>query len=297
MSFGESFRYAYNTTIDSVPILNCLYEKVPVLADEEALRQGLMRFKTVLTMVKNLDPPKCVSFVREIVRASPMLYKVVEKNCPELHKILNPRGGKVPRTYLGKIFAKTATDVEKKLATQIMREVRKALPKLGRALLGLDAEAAKLVLENVVSKSSQIVAKCPEVEWAWIAGWGGLVVGSVAYATMDQLGINQAMQGSVQCVFRWWYGTDVTDASTDRMTVQLLRKKLQILHQGLNDQTSTLGVQPPTLTIAKMKSLVQQLDQAEQKVIDKHEDLVKTENPQKAVERYENNPLGGGRRF
>ena len=52
-------------------------------------------------MVRSLPAPKSVSFVREIVRASPTLYKIVERNCPNLNKTLNPRGGKVPATYLG----------------------------------------------------------------------------------------------------------------------------------------------------------------------------------------------------
>jgi len=268
MSFLESFTYAYNTTIEQTPVLGYLYEKVPVLADEEAFRQGLMRLKTVLTMFKNLDTPKSVSFLREIVRASPALYGIVERNCPGLHQTLNPRGGKVPRTYLGKIFGKTATEIEQKLATQIMREVRKALPKLGRALLGLDAEGAKLVLENVISKSSTIVAKCPEIEWAWIAGWGGLVVGSTAYAAMDALGVNAKIQGSLQWVFNSWYGVNETDASTDRMTVELYRRRLHLLQHSTFDQANALNVPVPDYTLAKIRQLIRQRDLFEQQVID-----------------------------
>ena len=57
MSFLESFTFAYNTTIESTPGINYLYEKIPVLTNEEAFRQGLMRLKTVVTMVRNLPPP------------------------------------------------------------------------------------------------------------------------------------------------------------------------------------------------------------------------------------------------
>ncbi len=101
--------------------------------------------------------------MREIVRASPtILYPIIEKNCPELHKILNPRGGKVPREYLGKLFARDVDAIGKKVAGQIMREKEKALPKLARQLLGLDGEAAKLIGENVLKKSGTIIAKSPE---------------------------------------------------------------------------------------------------------------------------------------
>ncbi len=267
MSFLEAFTFAYNTTIESTPGISFLYEKIPVLTNEEAFRQGIMRLRTVITMVRNLPPPKLLAFEREIVRASPFLYKYVQANFPELHKALHPRGGKVPTTYLGKKFGTDVVAIGEKLGGQILREAQKALPKLCRALLGLDTEGAKLVVDNVLKKSAGILAKSPEVEWAWIAGWAGLVLGSVAYATMDSMGINQAIQGSVQWFFRYWYGIDATDAATDRMNAQVLRKKLRIIHDTAFNQANELGVPVPEVTLGMMRSLIRQLDAAEGKII------------------------------
>jgi hypothetical protein len=267
MSFLESFTFAYNTTIDSTPGIGWLYEKIPVLTDEEAFRQGLLRMKTVITMVKNLKPPRLLSFEREIVRASPVLYSLIEKNYPELHKALHPRGGKVPTTYLGKKFAQDVTAVGEKLAGQLLREAQKALPKIVRNLLGLNPEGAKLVMENVLSKSSTILAKSPEVEWAWIAGWAGLVIGSVAYATMDSLGVNQAIQSGSQWIFRYWYGVDQTELSTDKMTAVVLRRKLRIVQNATFGQAGQLGVDVPQTAIDMIRDMIRKVDEADDKVI------------------------------
>ena len=265
MSFMSAWCDAYNDTLDHSP-LGYLYEKIPILESEVAFSQGLMRLKTVLTAWNQLKPPKFISFVRELDRASPVVYKFIQAHHPDLHNLLNPRGGKVPLTYLGKKGGQEVLAVAEKISGQILREARKALPKILRALIGAGTDAAKAEMETLLAKAQTIIAKNPEVEWVYIAGWVGLVIGCMGYALMEELGINKKLQDNSQFIFRWWYGTDATDLDTAKKEAIVLHRRLTMIHDTTCRQAQQMNVPIPPALREKMIALINQIAAVEKQI-------------------------------
>lgn len=242
-TFRDEFIYAYNTTVQHTPGFDYLYGTIPVLSDEEAFRQGLIMVRKLLTAWRTLKPPKFLSLIREIDRASPRVYQYVLKHHPDLHHALNPRGGTVPTTYAFRQFGQGVGEIAEKVGGQLLAEARKALPNILRSLLGMEFDAAKEAAEKAASRMAKKLAMNPEIEWCYVAGWVGLVIGSLCFATLSLIGVNQAVEGAMQGVFEWWYGVPEIEASTARMQAALIRKKMNVLRQSIAHYQS-IGVAP-----------------------------------------------------
>jgi hypothetical protein len=265
VTFTQAFCDAYNDTLEHTPF-GYLYEKIPVLESEVAFSQGLMRLKTALTGYRQLKPPKFKSFVREIDRASPTLYNYVKAHHPDLHFVLNPRDGKVPVTYLGKKGAQDVVEIAEKISGQVMREARKALPKILKALIGAGSDAAQVEIEAALSKAQTIIAKNPEVEWVYIAGWAGLLVGSMGYACMEEIGLNRVIQSGAQGVFGWWYGIAQTDLDTARKESIVLHRRLNEIHKTTCAQAQAMNAPIPPQLRQKMLDLIARISAVERTI-------------------------------